>query len=386
MMIKDRFILGSGLGTFDYRSLKYQAEFFTLDGNRDIYPHGFAIQAHNEYLQLWSELGMIGLFCFLWILFSYYRTILIHFRKMKEKDKALTIGLTGGVTAILIDALFGFPFQLPASLSLFWIFLGLTGAQINIINAREKENVIQIKTKENPGKNQIITQYEGINIKKIMLSIFVIASMVVLSLLLIKPFMVHVYWYHGNQQVAKGRYNEAIKYFEKGLKWNPWQGQLYYFIGNILTGRNITQLALEYYQEAERFTDYHYLPQNIAANYLKQGKVSNAIPYLEKAIQYQPDKERMLPLQLRLGNIYLTQKDYQNAERIFSSAIENKPDNVETYYGLAQAYIGQDKKELGKEALQKVIDLEPNGKVADYAGTLLKKYEVEETMQENLIE
>jgi len=305
---------------------------------------------------------------------------------MKEEDKALTIGLTGGVTAILIDALFGFPFQLPASLSLFWIFLGLTGAQINIINAREKENVIQIKTKEDPGKNQIITQYEGINIKKIMLPIFVIASMVALSLLLIKPFMVHVYLYHAKQQVAKGRYNEAIKYYEKGLKWNPWQGEMYYLIGNILTERNITQLALKYYQKAERFTDYHYLPQNIAANYLKQGKVSNAIPYLEKAIHYQPDKERMLPLQLRLGNLYLTQKDYQNAERIFSSAIENKPDNVETYYGLAQAYIGQDKKELGKEALQKVIDLEPNGKVADYAGTLLKKYEVEETMQENLIE
>jgi O-antigen ligase len=132
MMIEERPLLGSGIGTYGYQSLPYQAEFFAQGNNRDIYPHGFAVQAHNEYLQMWAEMGIIGLLLFLGIIFIYYRNIFINFRKMGEKGKAITISLAGGVTAVLVDALFGFPLQLAASLSLFWLFLGLSSAQINI--------------------------------------------------------------------------------------------------------------------------------------------------------------------------------------------------------------------------------------------------------------
>jgi len=61
MMIKDRPFMGLGIGTYKYNSLKYQAKFFEQGQNRSLYPHGFATKAHNEYLQLWAELGIVGL-------------------------------------------------------------------------------------------------------------------------------------------------------------------------------------------------------------------------------------------------------------------------------------------------------------------------------------
>jgi O-antigen ligase len=72
MMIKDHPILGSGIGTYKYNTLRYQAEFFEQGDNRSIYPYGFADKAHNEYLQLWAELGTIGLAIFLWLIITYF--------------------------------------------------------------------------------------------------------------------------------------------------------------------------------------------------------------------------------------------------------------------------------------------------------------------------
>ncbi len=383
MMIEDRFLSGSGLGTYAYHSLKYQADFFSQGQNRDIYPHGYAMQAHNEYLQVWSELGIIGLLSFLWIIFVYFRTVLLALQKMKDENKGWTIGLAGGVTAVLIDAFFAFPLQLTASLSLFWIFIGLTGAQIHLIHENREEEEKRLKVQEKADvKNKVITEQAGGKvIRKAILSLLVIVMMIGAIFWVIKPFAARVYWYYGNQQIASQNQNQAIKMFERGLQWNPWQGELYYNIATILTDNGLNNKALEYFKKAEKYMDQHYLPQNIAIAYLKNGKMQEAIPYLEKAIHYQPKKKDMVPLYNSLGNTFITLKQYQRAEQSFLSAVEMDPSNATNYYGLAGAYLSQGKNELGVHALQKVIELDPESKVADYARMLLKRFEIEDEMQ-----
>jgi len=383
IMIEDYPILGSGIGTYGYHSLKYQADFFAQGDNREIYPHGFAVQAHNEYLQLWSELGIIGLLIFLWIIFSYYRNIFINFQKMEERKKAIVIGLAGGVTAVLVDSIFGFPLQLAASLSLFWMFLGLTNAQINIANTREKMLISHEKDGNNV-KTEVFVEKQKNNestmatIKKIILCLLVIALMLVSISFIIRPFMARVYWYYGNQQRFSGNSNKAINIYEKALKWNPWQGDIYIDLANSLRMTNNTQEALKNLHRAEIFTDHPFLPGNIAYLYNDKGESEKAIPYLEKAIKYQPDRESMLPLQLHLGSIYLERKEYKNAERHFADAIKNDSNNAEAYYGLAKAYRNQDKKEQAIEALEKVIGLAPESKLAVSAKAMLMKIGTEE--------
>jgi len=70
LMIKDHPLLGSGLGTFKYNSLSYQAKFFDQGENRRLYPYGIADKAHNEYLQLGAEVGILGLGIFIWLLIT----------------------------------------------------------------------------------------------------------------------------------------------------------------------------------------------------------------------------------------------------------------------------------------------------------------------------
>jgi len=378
LMIEDYFLWGSGLGTYNYHTLKYQGEFFSQGQNRDIYPHGHSAQAHNEYLQIWSEWGIIGLLMFLGIIFFYYRNILIKLKKMEEKEQVIIIGLAGAIAAVLIDAFFGFPLQLAASLSLFWIFLGLTVAQVNIIDAHFREKLTYPKANNQPSaviNNEQKSQGSMglLRGRKIFLSFLVICLMVVCISFLIRPFVSRVYLYYGNYQLSRNNDQEAIKNYEKGMKWNPWLGEIYYNLGGLLSSRGFINPSLEYFHKAEKFMDHPYLPQNIASLYLKRGEHEKAIPYLERAIKYQKDKKSMLPLQIELGNSYLILKDYKNAERCFLEAIKSFPDHAEAYYGLAGVYMSQNKKEQAIEALNKVIELAPQSKIAAYAATYLKK-------------
>lgn len=133
MMIEDRPILGSGIGTYKYNTLRYQAKFFEQGDNRSIYHYGFADKAHNEYLQLWAELGIVELAIFLWLIITYFNCGIRYLKKEKDKQKqGIMIGLMGGVVAFLVDCVFWFPMHLAANVSLFWIFVGLSVVLIKI--------------------------------------------------------------------------------------------------------------------------------------------------------------------------------------------------------------------------------------------------------------
>ncbi len=377
MMIENYPILGSGLGTYAYHTLKYQADFFAIGNNRDIYPHGNAVQAHNEYLQLWSELGIIGLLLFLWIIFAYYKNIFINIGKIDEKQQAITIGLTGGVTAVLVDAIFGFPLQLATSISLFWIFLGLSTCQVNIALQEKRSTIFQEKKVAVAKKTGFKIVQKNISLfnsqaKKRMAYITAIILMSICLFFLVRPFVARVYYYYGEDLITRiNKYNEAIAFYEKGIRMNPWLGDLYYKIGINQSARRQNTSALENFHKAEKYMDDHYLPQHIAYLYLRLEEYDKAIPYFEKAIKYQPNNKGIPSLQIQLGNIYLTMEDYQNAEHYFIDAIKNSPDRAEAYFGLAGVYMGQGKNEEALAALERVIEIAPQSEFADNARTML---------------
>jgi O-antigen ligase len=95
-MIKDKPILGSGIGTFKMNYLDYQAEFLKKNPGYIKYS-GKVGEAHNEYLQIWAELGLIGLGLFLLIFYFFYKTIIDFYNNNKNvKEKIIALGLVMG--------------------------------------------------------------------------------------------------------------------------------------------------------------------------------------------------------------------------------------------------------------------------------------------------
>jgi O-antigen ligase len=117
-IIKNHPFSGTGLGTFGFSFPPFRAAGLT---NRYTY-------AHNDLLEFTSELGVVFLPLFLWLIFSAFRAgITIFFNTRSSLKRGVSLGCTVGIMAIVIHSLFDFNLQIPANTFLFFSYLGMIG-------------------------------------------------------------------------------------------------------------------------------------------------------------------------------------------------------------------------------------------------------------------
>ncbi len=119
-MVKDYFLLGSGPGTFGTIYSKYRL----LLGRE-------TQMAHNNYLQVLVETGVVGLLAFLWIWIRFlkrgYKLIIIG-----EEDRILILGCFAGVIGFMIHSFVDFGFYVPGITMIVLVFLGLIEVRENL--------------------------------------------------------------------------------------------------------------------------------------------------------------------------------------------------------------------------------------------------------------
>ena len=85
-----------------------------------------ADQTHNEYLQIASETGLLGLATFFFFLVIFFGRLWRDYRHSQIwHDRLLLAGTAGAVAFLLVDCLFSFPLRLPCSSLAFWLVLGI---------------------------------------------------------------------------------------------------------------------------------------------------------------------------------------------------------------------------------------------------------------------
>ncbi|MBA7563660.1 tetratricopeptide repeat protein [Candidatus Atribacteria bacterium 1244-E10-H5-B2] len=385
-MIKDRPILGSGIGTFKYNDLRYQAKFFEQGDNRTIYPHVFADKAHNEYLQLWAELGIIGLAIFLWLMIAYFNYGVRYLKKEKDEQRqGIMIGLMGAVVAFLVHSFFWFPLHLTTNVSLLWLFIGLAtvmGIEKNgKLEVREKIKITQIdydkEKRRKKKKKRSDLKENNIHRFKPILYVVIVLLAIFLCITVARPFMARIHWYSGFKEVEKENWEKANEIYEVALKWDPYEGGLYYDLGKIFMIQDLYNTALKYFEKAEKYFDLPGLPQNFAIIYLAKGDLDEAINSLKQAISYQHREETMPPFYNELGNVYLKLEKYEPAEAAFKNALKIDPNLVNAHYRLSGIYLRQNKIEETLVELEKVVELAPDSQEAKYARDAIQKIEQE---------
>jgi len=375
MMIEDHPLLGSGIGTFEYNSLRYQAEFFEKGDNRSIYPHGFARKAHNEYLQLWAEMGIIGLGIFLGIMICFFYYSITQLKKLQDDflGQGLIIGMMGTILAILVDGIFGFPLHLPATVVLFWLYLGFTF----VLLPKEERRVIERDKISQKKKYSLL-----IKIKPV-LYLLIIMVTIFLCIHLFRPFIANIYWYYGNNEIKNGNVDKAIELYHQSIEYDPYLSGAYYALGEIaLNIEKDFDLAENYYKKAERYADYPNLPQHFAAIYVRKKEFSQAIPRIIQAISYQGKEEKKVGLYSSLGNAYLAVNDDKKAENAFQNALEIDPNSVDAHYWLARMYLDQKKEEQALFHLEQIVSIAPESTKAKLSQGIIRKIKNEDKLEE----
>jgi O-antigen ligase len=109
LMIKDHPFLGRGLGTFG-----------VVNPNYISLPEGFSRYAHNAYLQVWAETGIIGLLPFISVIWLVLKKAVYGLRSCRDREARLLLaGLLCGIISFLLDNANSFT-MLIANVSLFW--------------------------------------------------------------------------------------------------------------------------------------------------------------------------------------------------------------------------------------------------------------------------
>jgi O-antigen ligase len=118
-MFRNKPILGWGLGTFPIVYPQF----------RSFYTNFFVNEAHNDYLQMLSEMGLLGFAVMMWFLIVLYRRAVSKIGDWtSDMSGAVTLACTLGFSGILVHSLFDFNLQVPANAALFYVLCTIAAA------------------------------------------------------------------------------------------------------------------------------------------------------------------------------------------------------------------------------------------------------------------
>jgi len=133
-MIQDKPAFGHGLNTFmplfqEYRQ-KYKGKF-------DFGP----TYAHNSFIQLTAETGLVGLMGFLWILLRLFKKVIAQIRSLRHNIPSIVLsaGLLTGIFSFLIQSGVDTNFYSLQPSILFWLMVGFLIAGGNTLWQNPKE-------------------------------------------------------------------------------------------------------------------------------------------------------------------------------------------------------------------------------------------------------
>jgi O-antigen ligase len=122
-------VLGWGLGTFPVVYPQF----------RTFYTNFFVNEAHNDYLQLLVEMGLLGFGTMLWFLLTLYTQAIKKIGNWPgEMSGAVTLACVLGLSGILVHSAVDFNLQIPANAALFYVLCTVAASEAFAKPARKR--------------------------------------------------------------------------------------------------------------------------------------------------------------------------------------------------------------------------------------------------------
>lgn len=284
-MIRDHPVLGTGVNTYKYNSLKY------YPGD----PELLRGHAHNIFLNIAIEVGLLGLFFFGMMLLSFFRQsrFLLTRRRGYGIDSIGTFGLLG-LFAFLIHNLFDYTWMPQACQIAFFLIASL------IVKQRMLEQKIE------DGVRTPVYKVEG--------KIPLICLLSVVAFLLVVSVFRPLYAFH---------------LFERSI--------YLYGTNNMSQGLSYAQKAVDTMPECPLFhlnLSKFYLRQWVQDKDIKN--YEKGITEIKKALSLNPTESNSHSL---LGEARERFKDYSGAATAYIEAIKLNPYNISLYHKVAVNYM-----------------------------------------------
>ena len=223
------------------------------------------LYAHNIIFQLLADTGVMGLGCFGWIIFSFYKKIIHEIKNGSDKIYFKAIAVS--ITLFLLLNLDDYSFFIPANMLVFFVLF----SSVFTVN------------------------FEKLKKQKVN-NIILVLIFIIITITVIKPVIAERYYKIGLDYYSSKRYFLANEYFQKAIIFDNKNSQYYYQLSNgnfsifdLDRKNNIlyaqaaienTKQALKYYKNSGQ------LWANLAILYWNIDDKENAIKYIKQALIY----------------------------------------------------------------------------------------------------
>lgn len=391
-LIKDRFALGWGPDTFPLVFPKYENVHQIQIEGRNV----MTDRSHNEFLQIASGMGLVGLFAYLWIFVVFGYFCLSTLKKFKKGNSYLKI-----MTAMYFASFIGYLIQIQFSFSvvtvapIFWMSMGAIFAYSRRVSEEmgvdigAKKFCMDLHISKDAGNYLVGTT---------------VVIALIFSILTLKPYLGERYYREGiDNNRANGDPNLAINSFRNALKMSP-RHEYYIGLAVALKRKGIANKDLKAFEEAiavlrtaiarnpsERFAylnlgdvylalgqaDRKYLDdaisiyrqslkldpnfalsfKNLGDAFAAEGKESESVKCYERAIYIDPG---FTDVYNSLGVYYGKKGNFTKAIELLKTATENDPNSATAFSNLGLAYYKMKDLKNAVAAFQRSYQLNPN--------------------------
>ncbi len=261
--------LGSGLGTF--ASIFPQ---FQISGH-------YSQHAHNTYLEMFAEMGIIGGSAFLVLLIGTWAGMLSSWWSTKDvQNRAIILGLGAGAFGFLIHNFLSFSWYIPANGIYFWSISGLAVSMA--VKRREYGNA---------------TKIHGLHVT-LFLWIVLLSVAAILMWNFLNLASAGEYAQQGRTALTEGMWDDAVINLTKATNLNPYNSDYK------------ADLAQGYSAQAFKYGD--------------RSKLMKAVDEIKKAVELQPRSAKFHGM---LGNFYFQLGYREKALKEWKIAEELYPKN-----------------------------------------------------------
>jgi len=348
---------------------------------------GQAVRAHNDYVQIFAELGVIGIFFLGWLLFALMKTsIALLGEETKGESRYLLMGVIVALGGFSVSAFWSFPFQMATPTFLFATYLGVLGGH----DARRP-----LESEESLHPTAFISLSSWAATAGI--------AFTLLLLLILIPFQYNrlradEYHKRANTAFYAGVWADVISQAKKASQYYPGRKDFLSTVGSAYFEMGNTDTAIETIEEFLTVYPYHMnAHHNVGVAYLKKGDLDRAFRHFDRALEIVPEygKSHFFVAQIhekrneldkaldhyrlavedehdnalflgRLGNAALTKELFSEAKEAFEKALRKDADNSKYYLKLGIAAAQALEPEEAKAAFRKAAELDPESAEAHY--------------------
>ena len=161
----------------------------------------------------------------------------------------------------------------------------------------------------------------------------------------------------GHDLRKKGRLDEAITFYQKGLQTAPDNAASENNLGNALCAKGRVDEAITHYKKALQikpaFAEAHF---NLGKALRQQEKMDEAITHFQEAVQIEPD---LVPARINLGNALLQQGKADQAVTQFERVLEIHPNDAGMHLNLGLCFVQMGRMDEGILQDQKALQIKP---------------------------